>query len=1137
MSSFRNKLALLVFVLLVACGFLSALGAEGRSPIRAALMDFAVDDNSYRSAQAAASFSSLLQVELAKENGLQWVERAQLELAKQELRLSEMDLLSGTSDIRRGKWVKADWLVTGRFSLDDQSRRILFLEITDLQHADVLASETVPLSGMAMTPMNVEAGQVQIAVAAMRRLFTQARDRGERASGQVIIAPLFFVDLGDQQGTKECFESLKYAYQDFLERLASTNARFRVIRFPKAYRAMDEAEMLVDGLVEWDSQAWETPADLCLWGSYSMSSSFTYAKTNGIQSQQYRTRHQLSFRVWDGVSAPVPIELDHTVPGRDRLSVKEADAFWERLGAAMQERASTQRKGAMTGAARREIADSMVKTFIRVHGNFDAYGIYDVSRFLDQVRLIETACFLDPGNQEAQALRISSRWGAWVDSGSAVKNQFLSKWRRSNAWGKYAERFGLGPVKAPLHFPGYPEGIPGVYVGSLAEVVNMVPEGTGSAEAQRRGFPRDVPAERIAEWKAQLVAELAERKRRVGARASSLANTNAVEGSVAASSGAPASLSANNLMTNASTDTFRVAGLKPAVKNEGNQGGPAGRPIPTYVPAIGTNRTPSPRQTASTVKPPPVEVVTGIPRTPSGPWPQAGVGGQPWRRQVGETTTLFQLHAPELWPVEVAPALTEIKFPAHFESKTILKIVPWQDQLVMLVVDERSAPTSDPNPDIMEELLTKAGRLWAVPSGQANPRLLEARGMPESVCAFLIEKDQLWVAGKVFGHLDLKDRSFHTCQRGGGPDAPEDHVLAASGGRLYTAQQFGLSSYDPVSSGWKQLPRPGGRALMGYGAQVSLAANERWLCYGAGETVCYDLANGSWTNVPSVSMIRCLGAEKAGFWMGGRSGLHFYEPEAGSLRSWCPPMKFEGIWDVWRPPNLKLLAEAPGDVATGYSGHIPNSGKIFQERPRGKDAMAHYPKVRREPLRLDSHVPGAVTSLVRDGDSLWLGIADRLLLLDLPSRSLVACCRSGGKPVASIGVSDEFVWLGLAFGEQLLVRIPKREFYAVPKSQWTPLAITADERRHLIASMSVRDQAIHAFYGGDAKRVVELLGNLNPANAKLEEMLLLAVTYGAVGIDDPKQVLTWCERIIGRYPGSPWATYARKAMEESDHTK
>src|ERR1035438_2448903 len=88
-----------------------ATGAGPAPPaLRVALMDFSTDDNSWRNSQAAANFTSLLQIQLANEPGVEWVERAQLDLAKQELKLSEMELIGGSSPIRRGKWV--EWVVS-----------------------------------------------------------------------------------------------------------------------------------------------------------------------------------------------------------------------------------------------------------------------------------------------------------------------------------------------------------------------------------------------------------------------------------------------------------------------------------------------------------------------------------------------------------------------------------------------------------------------------------------------------------------------------------------------------------------------------------------------------------------------------------------------------------------------------------------------------------------------------------------------------------------------------------------------------------------------------------------------------------------------------------------------------------------
>lgn len=57
--------------------FIFIAGAVHTAP-RVALMDFSTDDNSYRSAQTGVNFTSLLQVQLVNEPGLEWVERAQL---------------------------------------------------------------------------------------------------------------------------------------------------------------------------------------------------------------------------------------------------------------------------------------------------------------------------------------------------------------------------------------------------------------------------------------------------------------------------------------------------------------------------------------------------------------------------------------------------------------------------------------------------------------------------------------------------------------------------------------------------------------------------------------------------------------------------------------------------------------------------------------------------------------------------------------------------------------------------------------------------------------------------------------------------------------------------------------------------
>jgi Ca2+-binding EF-hand superfamily protein len=80
-------------------------------------MDFSVDDNSHKSVQAAVNLTGLLQVQLSNEKEIEWVERAQLQRVKQELDISTTEGFGGASQLQRGKMAKADWMITGQFSL------------------------------------------------------------------------------------------------------------------------------------------------------------------------------------------------------------------------------------------------------------------------------------------------------------------------------------------------------------------------------------------------------------------------------------------------------------------------------------------------------------------------------------------------------------------------------------------------------------------------------------------------------------------------------------------------------------------------------------------------------------------------------------------------------------------------------------------------------------------------------------------------------------------------------------------------------------------------------------------------------------------------------------------------------------
>ena len=78
----------LVILMVLACVAPSGAAdgdAASANPVRAALMTFTTDDNSYRSSVAAANLAAALQAELSSETAISWVERVELKAAEREI--------------------------------------------------------------------------------------------------------------------------------------------------------------------------------------------------------------------------------------------------------------------------------------------------------------------------------------------------------------------------------------------------------------------------------------------------------------------------------------------------------------------------------------------------------------------------------------------------------------------------------------------------------------------------------------------------------------------------------------------------------------------------------------------------------------------------------------------------------------------------------------------------------------------------------------------------------------------------------------------------------------------------------------------------------------------------------------------
>ena len=167
-SLVRRRIRKFLWFSISTCAFwltiaqLSAAAPD--QPIRVALMDFSVDDLSFRSAQAASDFTTLLQASWPPESEIAWVEREQLAKAAAELELAGAGLSERADAARAGYWSHADWAVFGSISTNRPGLpRHLRVEVIDLSHAVSLGETELVLSSIVPGPFTISTNDIESA--------------------------------------------------------------------------------------------------------------------------------------------------------------------------------------------------------------------------------------------------------------------------------------------------------------------------------------------------------------------------------------------------------------------------------------------------------------------------------------------------------------------------------------------------------------------------------------------------------------------------------------------------------------------------------------------------------------------------------------------------------------------------------------------------------------------------------------------------------------------------------------------------------------------------------------------------------------------------------------------------------------
>lgn len=474
-----------------------------------AIAPFVTDDFSYKSAEKAHDFSALLISELSGTPRVTLVERAELERAEKELGMSLGGITTPDRSVRLGKWVKANILVTGRFSEDQGHGAQLQLEAVDLQRGELLAGRSVIVKMPEETRFGFTPELIKSCSAQVRSLLGEAAIQMVASRNQVLVAPLFFRNANPQS------DRLNFVERDLLQAIQeNSNAKTRVLRFPASRAAAEETMLALLGLAESEPDAWKRVADYYVWGDFE--------ETNSSSVPFADVTVEFRLNVWDGATEP------------------KARKFQSRVAdlAATIKKESSQLIGDLSGkpsippseTIRDQVAKSLYQRFreVSIAWKDDGFGEVSYQRAVqfreNRLRLLELSHFLTPADKEIAFQLLLERWNnSIVFSQTARKDKnsrFKNHWQRSEDWRQYVKQHGLASLNQPLEINSQFFKLPVAlyldntmtspredrYISMPLEMIQMVTRGYDTIT-----MPDELPGSVSERWVNQLLAEAGDR--------------------------------------------------------------------------------------------------------------------------------------------------------------------------------------------------------------------------------------------------------------------------------------------------------------------------------------------------------------------------------------------------------------------------------------------------------------------------------------------------------------------------------------------------------------------------------------------------------------------------------------------------
>jgi hypothetical protein len=1044
-----KRFYLILAVSIPALQLLSQVSSVPITPVfRVALMDFMSEDNSYRSTVGLADMVSALQVEASRDTNFDWVERAELDKAMYELKLAGFGLVDRSEAIRGGRLVHADWGIFGDVSTNFNGSRLLSMEIVNLKNADVLAETNLFLSGQDNGPFQMKIENVPCVASALKTLLVQAREVCVDNEKKDAVAFLFL----SQSGIGDTYDGLEDSLRDSLLTESTNKGNFHLIQFQRAGAAMDEANLVLGGLAESDSNAWQKVADHYVWGDYH----FFEGKTFDWQTKQWNDENTLDIKlnVWDGRGEPQTIVLSFTNVASEAVAgqmVKAIDPLFRK-----------DETKPIVENARNRISDSIFAQYDGLPVNFQFDTLEGRRQWFDAVQLLETACFFNPGNAAAREQLLRLRWGTALPGFNASspaaneefkrlsltgylieasRNEFFFARRRSDAWEKYVEQFGFNSALPKTNSPS----IATEYVLSAWRPFDMF---SFAQENQARwGVPRDAGLRELDDWQNQFGSEFISRVEK-----------------------APDQYS----------DTFLYT-LQNYYKEIGQPGGESN--LLAQLKSPETDKSTKPANTQ------PAQQKIHLPRI-------AELGSL-------QINDIFSTRPMAFLPSLIEPDIRTISFPAGIQIRGVKSMI-FHDGLLWLTIEiAEPIEIKTVNSQIEKEfqaVTVDHTRLWKLMAGASQPEPVTGPLATNDINSMIFHGDTLWLAlnDQGIAALNVKTGELRRYESSEGIVSTNQYALADTTRGIVAIG--GLDDFTILENGsdsWKPFFPPIAHQNSSFcGEYRKIAGQGQKLLYYNSKLLLCDLESNSWTRVADPAALKRIGqiddlsSDMAGnFWIASSSGLHNLKPDTGKIRSlWTSSPPTVKATERWPNPGLasrKTDSQLVGEIQ-----------KVLQLRQRflaARKTDTNQPNLFVQASRL----PSGVSSVAEDGDFLWVFTKDstRPLLYHSASQSWVGgySIRQLGTPSAETCGSGK-LWLATQPGDYFLIlEIDTGRLKSTPREQWLPDIVSENELSGCVSDMSEKERAVYLFFSGKDEAIIKLL-EARPENELDPESLFLLVS-------------------------------------------